>query len=61
MARNALVLGTSESVKNFIAITQLASPSETTIVSGTQSKSVVSESSYLTPGQHSESLELFVE
>ena len=59
---DALVLGSGESVnQTSIAATSLASSVKTTIQSQIPSESVVSESSCLAPGHHSESLESFSE
>ena len=62
VAHDALVLGSGESVnQTSIAATSLASSVKTTIQSQIPSESVVSESSCLAPGHHSESLESFSE
>ena len=62
VAHDALVLGSGESFNQTpIAATSLASSVKTTIQSQIPSESVVSESSCLAPGHHSESLESFSE
>ena len=62
VAHDALVLGSGESVnQTSIAATSLASSVKTTIQSQIPSEPVVSESSCLAPGHHSESLESFSE
>ena len=62
VAHDALVLGSGESVnQTSIAATSLASSVKTTIQSQIPSESVVSESSCLAPGHHSEPLESFSE
>ena len=62
VAQNALVLGSSESVKQTpITTASMASSVKTTIQSEVPSESHVSESACLTPRHHSESLESFSE